>query len=390
MRFEETRIHTIMTTTQNGGASIPGELLPPRTPDHVTFGRDDQFNQEVRRRVDQYFARVRRKPRDCAQMYLKTAVVLGWLAASYTLLVFFAASWWMALPLVISLGLAMAAVGFNIQHDGGHHAYSDRPWINRLMARSLDLLGGSSFFWARKHNVLHHNYANISGHDDDIDLGILGRLSPHQRRLPFHRFQHYYLWALYGFLPMKWQLYDDFRDLITGQVGSRRFARPKGGDLAVFLGGKTLFFSLALVVPLLAHPLWAVLLAYLLVSLVEGTALSVVFQMAHCVEEAAFTLPAGDTHQIEASWAVHQVESTVDFARRNRLLSWFIGGLNFQIEHHLFPRICHVHYAAIAPLVEQTCREFRLKYSAHKSFRAGLVSHFRWLRQMGRPAAGLD
>ena len=136
----------------------------PEIPDRLTFARDDEFNHAVRRRVDQYFASVRRKPRDCPRMYLKTAVVLGWLAASYTLLVFFVdpahgysipfacrvPAWWLALPLVVSLGMAMAAVGFNIQHDGGHHAYSDRPWINRLMARSLDLLGGSSYFWAQE------------------------------------------------------------------------------------------------------------------------------------------------------------------------------------------------------------------------------------------------
>ena len=136
----------------------------------------------------------------------------------------------------------------------------------------------------------------------------------------------------------------------------------KGWDLAVFLGGKTLFFSLALVLPLLMHPLWAVLLFYLAASLVQGLTLSVVFQLAHCVEEAAFPLPRQDTGRMETGWAVHQVESTVDFARRNRLLSWFIGGLNFQIEHHLFPRICHVHYPALAPLVEETCREFGLQY----------------------------
>ena len=228
-------------------------------------------------------------------MYFKTAVILGWLAASYTLLVFFATSWWLALPLVVSLGLSMAAVGFNIQHDGGHQSYSDRPWINRLMASSLDLLGGSSYFWARKHNVLHHNYANIMGHDDDIDLGILGRLSPHQRRLPFHKFQHYYLWALYGFLPMKWQLYDDFRDLVTGRVGGRRFARPKGWDFAIFLGGKSLFFSLALAIPLFFHPLWTVLLFYLAASLVQGTTLSVVFQIA-CVRGGSGISPAAAGH----------------------------------------------------------------------------------------------
>ena len=209
-------------------------------------------------------------------------------------------------------------------------------------------MGGSSYFWARKHNTIHHSYANITGHDDDINLGFLGRLSPHQKRLKFHRFQHFYLWVLYGFLPIKWHVYDDFRDLATGRVGGNRFARPKGWDLAVFIGGKTFFFSLAFVVPLLMHPAWAVLLLYITASLVEGMVLSVVFQLAHCVQEAAFPLPRPDTGRMETAWAVHQVETTVDFARGNRLLSWFIGGLNFQIEHHLFPRICHVHYPALA------------------------------------------
>ena len=158
----------------------------------------------------------------------------------------------------------------------------------------------------------------------------------------------------------------------------------------VLLGGKALFFSLALAVPLLRHPLWVVLLFYLAISLVQGLTLSVVFQLAHCVEEAAFPLPRPGTARMPAGWAMHQVESTVDFARGNRLLSWFIGGLNFQIEHHLFPRICHVHYSALAPLVEETCREFGLRYSAHETFRAGVASHFRWLRRMGRPIAALE
>ena len=141
---------------------------------------------------------------------------------------------------------------------------------------------------------------------------------------------------------------------------------------------------MALALPLLVHPFWAVLLFGFTASLVQGVMLSVVFQLAHCVEEAAFPLPRQDTGRMETGWAAHQVETTVDFARRNRPLSWFIGGLNFQIEHHLFPRICHVHYPAIAPLVEETCREFGLKYAAHETFRAGMVSHFRWLCRMGR------
>lgn len=353
----------------------------------MKFGPNDGFQLALRRRVQKYFEDTGRRQRDCPQMYVKTAVILGWFAASYILLVFLASTWWMALPLAISLGLSVAAVGFNIQHDGGHGAYSNHRWLNKLTALTLDVIGGSSYVWARKHNAIHHSYTNVTGHDDDINIGLLGRLSPHQRRLKFHRLQQYYIWALYGFLPIKWHAYDDFRDVITGRIGAHGFARPRGWDLVTFIGGKLTFFSIALGIPMLLHPVWHVLAFYLLASFVSGVVLSVVFQLAHCVEEAAFPLAPEDTGRLATPWAVHQVETTVDFARRNPLLSWFVGGLNYQIEHHLFPQICHIHYAALAKLVEETCGEFRLRYAAHDTLFGGLASHFRWLRRMGMPVA---
>ncbi len=374
----------IMTAKRRDGVGEP--TATAAATGELKFAASDGFQGALRRRVAQYFRSTGRRPRDCPRMYLKTAVIFAWFAASYALLVCLAGTWWLAVPLVISLGLSMAAVGFNVQHDAGHGAYSDRGWVNKLMALTLDLLGGSSYVWSRKHNSIHHSYANITGHDEDIDLGVFGRMSPHQKRRAWHRLQHFYLWALYGVLPIKWQFYDDFRKVITGRIGEHRLVRPKGWDLVTFVGGKAVFGALAFGIPLLLHPLWAVLLAYLGTSLVQGFVLSVVFQLAHCVEEADFPLPRQDTGRMGAAWAAHQVETTVDFARESRLLSWFIGGLNFQIEHHLFPRICHIHYAAIAPLVEETCREFGLRYVAHKSFLAGVASHFRWLRRMGMPA----
>src|SRR5216684_8884200 len=326
-------------------AASPGELK---------FGVSDGFYPALRQRVEEYFQSTGRKPRDCPRMYLKTGILLGWFVASYVLLVFVVGAWWLALPLAISLGLSMAALGFNVQHDGSHRAYSNRSWINQIMASTLDLLGGSSYVWARKHNTIHHSYANITGHDDDIDIGFFGRLSPHQKRLRFHGFQHFYLWPLYGLLPIKWQVYDDFRDVATGRIGRQKLAPPKGWDLVIFIGGKVVFFTLALAIPLLLHPAWVVLLFWVGVTFVQGEVLSVVFQLGHCVEEAAFPLPRPDTGRMEAAWAVHQVETTVDFARDSRLITWFIGGLNYQIEHHLFPRICHLHYPALATLVEET------------------------------------
>lgn len=357
--------------------------MHPVEPADLKFAASDEFHRVVRRRVSQYFELSGLRERDCPQMYVKTAILFAWTAVSYSLLVFFPMTWWLACPLAISLGLSMAAIGFNVMHDGGHRAYSNHLWINRFMAMALDLLGGSSHCWARKHNVIHHSFSNITGHDDDIDIGILGRLSPHQQRMPFHRMQHYYLWGLYGFLPVKWFFFDDFRDLLSGEISGHRLPRPKGWDLVVLVVGKIAFFTLAFLVPLLLHPTWAVLSLYFLASFVQGVVLSVVFQLAHCVENATFPMPHEETGRMDAGWSVHQVETTVDFARENRVLSWFIGGLNFQIEHHLFPRICHIHYHRLAPLVETTCREFGVNYTNHISFSAAVTSHFRWLRRMG-------
>jgi len=352
----------------------------------VKFARENGFFREVRRRVDDYFRSTGRWQRDCPRMYLKTAIVLSCCVVFYLLLVFAAGAWWQALGLALALGLSMGGVAFNVQHDGRHHAYSNREWVNRLMSLTLDLMGASSSIWHWKHNVFHHTYVNITGQDDDVDLGFFGRLTPHQKRLPVHRWQHFYLWALYGFMTIKWQLYDDFHDLLTGRIGSIRFPRPRGWDLAILLGGKLAFFSLAFGLPMMFHPVWVVVLMYGIASFVLGVVMAVVFQLAHCVEQAAFPLPHDDTSRMDHSWALHQIETTVDFARKSWVTSWLLGGLNFQIEHHLFPRICHVNYPGISKVVEQTCREFGVRYTEHPSIWAGLASHFRWLRRMGSAA----
>ncbi|MBI3105977.1 MAG: acyl-CoA desaturase [Candidatus Rokubacteria bacterium] len=360
-------------------------LLIAQPRQQLTFGNGNAFQLELRRRVGEYFRATGRRPRDCWQMYLKTAILLADFAVLYALLVFVAQAWWQGLLLAVPLGLSAAGIGFNIQHDGGHHAYSNHVWVNKLMAMTLELIGGSSYLWHWKHVVLHHTYVNITGHDTDIDLGLLARLTPHQRRLPYHRWQHLYLWPLYGLLAIKWQLVDDFQKLISGRISSQPFPRPTGRERAIFIAGKAIFFAVAFGIPLLFHSIGVVLLYYGITGLVAGMALSVVFQVAHCVEEAEFPLPREETGCIEHAWAIHQAETTVDFARRSRVVTWLIGGLNFQIEHHLFPRICHVNYPAISKLVEETCREFGITYTEHRSFPAGLASHFRWLRRMGMP-----
>jgi len=355
---------------------------PPLGVLHPKFTGRSGFQAELRRRIDAYFEESGKPRRDCPQLYLKTAILLTSFFGLYILLVFFAQTWWQALPLAILLGLTTAGIGLNVQHDGGHDAFSNRKWVNRLMAMTLDLIGGSSFVWHHRHNVLHHTYVNITGHDTDIDIGALARITPFQKRRAIHRWQHYYMWLLYGFMAIRWQLFGDYLDVIHKKIGDHPIPRPKRWDLALFLGGKLLFLALALGIPMIFHPWWVVLIFYGVAGMLVGITLSTVFQLAHTVEEAAFIEPT-DENLVENAWAIHQVESTVDFARNSTLGAWLMGGLNYQIEHHLFPRICHINYPAMSKIVEQTCRDFDVAYHEHPTFRAGIASHFRWLRKMG-------
>lgn len=351
----------------------------------LKFGKSNAFQVELRRRVDEFFQNTGRRQRDCPQMYVKTLILLVSLVCLYLLLVFVAQTWWQALPLAILLGLVMAAIGFNIQHDGSHQAYSNLAWINKLMAITLDLMGGSSYNWHWKHIVFHHTYVNITGYDTDLDIDTFGRLTPHQQWFSLHRWQHIYLWLLYGLMPIRWHLYDDFHAVLTGQIGEHQYPRPKGWELVIFLAGKAVFLLLAFAIPLQFHSFWLVLGVYVVTVFVLGIVLSVVFQLAHAVEEADFLVPCQDTGRIDNAWTIHQVETTVNFARHNPVITWLLGGLNLQVEHHLFPKICHVNYPAMSQIVEETCREFGVSYLQHPSIGAGIASHFRWLQRMGMP-----
>jgi linoleoyl-CoA desaturase len=287
-------------------------------------------------------------------------------------------------PLAVSLALAMAGVGFNIQHDGNHGAYSRHSGVNRAAALSLNLLGGDAYFWRFKHNIAHHSYPNVNGSDDDIRLGPFARMSPCQRRYWFHRFQHIYVWGLYALLAVNWQLAGDFRAMIKPGVADTRVSRPRGWDLVSFWVGKATFLTLAFVLPLLHHRVGPVIAIYLVTASVLGLTLAIVFQLAHCVEEARFPAPAAGTRRLESDFTAHQVETSVDFARDNRFLTWYLGGLNFQVEHHLFPKTCHIHYPAISPIVEEACRAHGISHRSHRTMRGALRSHVRWLKRMGR------
>lgn len=352
------------------------------------FPRHSPVRAELNAAVADYFRAHDLDPHGGAAAGLKAGLIIGWAVCSWALLVFWAGSWWTAAPLAISLGLALAGIGFAVMHDGGHGASSGRRALNRLASATLDLMGGSSYVWGVKHNVLHHTYPNVEGADDDIEFMPFFRLAPGQPRRWFHRWQHVYWAPLFLFFTTKWTLLDDFLAVIRGAVGGHAIRRPGAWQLLGLCAGKLFFLAWAIVLPLLWVPLVPYLAGYLLVSLVWGLTLGVVFQLAHVVEGAAF-VPVGASGTLPSPWLEHQLATTADFARHNRLLTWYVGGLNHQVEHHLFPKVGHRHYPALARIVREVCGRHGLTTLEHESFFSAFRAHLRHLRRMGRPEPAL-
>lgn len=363
-----------------------GQITEARTV-KITFARGTAFHSQLKRRVEQYFEERGVGSRGDARLFVKSAIILAALVASYVFLVFVASSWLGTLLGILAMSQSLALVGLNIQHDGNHGSYSKSKRVNWVMGFTIDLIGGSHLVWRQKHNILHHTYTNIDELDDDLHNGGLIRLSPHQKKRFWHRFQHWYAFPVYSLMTLSWVTVGDVRKLILGRIGNYRLNPLSWKDVTLFVAVKLLFFGLALGLPLYLHPVPYVVTAFLGVQLLLGFTLAVVFQLAHTVDGNSFPRPHPVTMRIAKEWAIHEIETTADFARGNRLLSWYLGGLNFQIEHHLFPRISHVHYPEISKIVEATCAEFGISHLAFPSISSAIKAHFRHLKAMSRAAA---
>lgn len=294
---------------------------------------------------------------------------------------------WLILLMWVLMGFGMSGIGLSIMHDANHHAYSKNANVNKILGKLIDFVGGSNVNWRIQHNVLHHTYTNVSGMDEDIDSGILMRFSPDQKMLKGHKYQHIYAWFLYGFMTIMWVFSKDYsqykrykeRDLLKTQgISAKRF-------LTTLIIGKVLYLSIALVLPLIfsALPWWGTLIGFFLMHFVAGLVLACIFQPAHVVPTSDFQKP-DETGVIETDWAVNQLLNTANFAPKSRLFSWYVGGLNYQIEHHLFPNICHVHYRKISHIVRETAFEYNLPYYSYKTFLEALQGHAKMLYNLGR------
>jgi linoleoyl-CoA desaturase len=343
----------------------------------------------LRNNVNAYFSEKKISPFGNRELYLKTGILILLLLCNYV----FQLSGMLVHPgiLIASYflqGIVFALIGFNVMHDGSHFCYAKNSKLNAAMAHSLNFLGGISLFWHQKHVVNHHTYTNIEGVDDDIDLKPFLRVHEGQKRIWMHRFQAFYAPALYSLTYLFWIYYRDFKKYFTGRVAEEtELQRLKPSDHLIFWATKTGHVLFFIVIPaLIAGPFQAIA-GYLLLSLSCGITLAIVFQLAHIVEGIDFPQRGNEEHyDIATEWSLHQIRTTANFCTGNRVMSWLLGGLNFQMVHHLFPRISHVHYPAIHRIICETCSSHNVPFVEFSSFRRAIFSHFRYLHRMGQPA----
>ncbi|HEY4651326.1 MAG TPA: acyl-CoA desaturase, partial [Pontibacter sp.] len=339
----------------------------------VKFVNKDKnlFFATLRKRVDAYFQDNNLPKSGNATMVIKSAVLLLAYVIPFVLLLAFQPSLVISLLLWAIMGVCLAGIGMSVMHDGNHGAYAKSKTVNYLMGHSVNLVGGSAFNWKLQHNILHHTYTNVVDMDEDIEDRLALRFSPHTKVKFFHKLQWIYAFGFYGLLTLYWVLLKDFvqfAGFVKNGVNTNS-RRENTIAMAKIVVMKVLYFFAMLVAPTLIFgiPFLHILLGFLLMHFIGGIILSTVFQLAHTVEGTSHPLPNANG-TIENDWAIHQLNTTANFSRNNKWLSWYVGGLNFQIEHHLFPRICHVHYPALAEIVRETAAEFNIPYLENKTF----------------------
>ena len=355
----------------------------------LRFSRKDQpeFYKTLRKRVNEYFKDQDLSKHANNQMIFKSVFMICLFFVPYGFMISGTLeSSWAFIGMWGIMGFGMAGIGLSVMHDANHGAYSQKNWVNTIMGHTSNIVGANSANWKIQHNTLHHTYTNVDEYDEDLDSLPILRFSPNKEKKAIHKGQFIYAWFFYGLLTLSWVTIKEYSQLTRfyrkGLINSKSEFNKLMLELILW---KVIYYSYILVLPLVLMPERAGLIVggFFLLHFIAGVVLSTIFQLAHVMPEANFPTPS-ENLQLSNDWAVHQMLTTSNFARNGRLFSWFVGGLNYQIEHHLFPTICHVHYKNLAPIVQETAEEFNIPYHSHKTFVGGLYQHGKMLHKLGR------
>lgn len=363
------------------------QLMKANTMKFDTSYRPD-FTKVLRKRVNEYFEKNNIKRTGNFNMYLKAVVMLSlYFVPFVAILAGAVTSTWAVILTWAFMGVGMAGIGLSIMHDGNHGAFSKNKFVNNMMGFTIHLVGGSDKLWKLQHNVMHHTYTNVEGMDEDIDGPGFLRFSPNHEHKPIHKYQHYFFFFAYGLMTFGWVMWKDYfqaaRFKKNGLFKEKEFRK----EMTKIVLSKVAYFLYVLVIPIVVFdlPVVTTLVGWFAMHFVCSIILSLIFQLAHVMPETDFPM-ADHKNIISRSWTVHQLHTTANFSQKSRLFSWYIGGLNYQIEHHLFSNICHVHYRKISKIVKETAKEFNVPYYTNGNFISAIGQHYKVMKRLGQNA----
>ena len=355
----------------------------------VRFNRKpSDFSKTLKERVDAYFKENGLSRQGDWRMYAKTVLMLGLFFTPWAFIAFggIGGGWqfWVA---EIVMGFGLAGIGLNVMHDANHGSFSKHKWVNQTVSYVLDLVGGSSALWRIQHNVLHHSFTNIEGLDEDIDTPGILRFTPNRPLKKIHKLQFIYAWGFYSIMTLFWMTAKDW--LALARYRKKGLVKSSGSSVGQLtrdlIISKLLYFGYIMVLPALFSglPFWKITVGWMVMHAVTGLILASIFQPAHVLEDLQFSQGKKGA-SMEDDNLSHQLKSTANFGTRSRLFTWMCGGLNHQIEHHLFPQVCHIHFSDLAPIVRKTAEEFGLPYRSSTTFAGALALHTKMLWKLGR------
>jgi linoleoyl-CoA desaturase len=341
-----------------------------------------EFVSDLQQSVNSYFEENRISRHADYRMVIKTICMLSFYVVPYFLILFGQFSEGILLLLAVMMGIGLAGIGFSVAHDALHSAYSGNEKVNRILGLTMNLVGANDYMWKIKHNIKHHTFTNIYSRDEDLSVVKFLRLSPNAPHRPVHRFQHIIAVFAYMMLTLSWVFYTDYNKIFR----YKDTAHPRKEIIKLF-AFKLFYYTYILIVPLLvlSLPWWKILIGFTAMHLVGGLIITIIFQLAHVIEDTDH--PEPEEGLIDNAWIVHQMETTANFAIRNPIITWFVGGLNFQVEHHLFPRICSIHYPKVSQIVETVAKRHKIAYYNQHSFFSAVSSHFQTLKKFGKSPA---
>lgn len=348
-----------------------------------------EFISTLRGRVDEYFNKKGISRHANFNMVMKTLFMLALYFVPYAFIVSgMVTNAWLLLLLWTVMGFGIGGIGLSIMHDANHGSYSKNKGINRFLGAMLNVVGGHDTTWRIQHNVLHHSFTNVHGLDEDLDPGGMMRFSPHTPWKKAYKYQHIYAWFFYSLMTLSWVTIKDFKQLVRynkmGLMKGQQTTFRK--ELIMAIATKVIFYGYFVFIPIFVTGIswWLVLIGLFVATSVSGLVLAAIFQPAHVMEDNEFPMPKEGTNLIENNWAIHQMVTTANFSPKSIFFSWYVGGLNYQIEHHLFPNICHVHYRKISGIVRKTAEEFNLPYHVQPTFVKALWEHTKMLKALGK------